>query len=118
MIYSQWRPDGGYDYFQTPERRNLGDDLPQPQLPVSAGGIGVPAQECGRALPSGARPAGRGDLPQGLIVPAPGGVTGMSGTGFAELDNLLANPIVKLAIGAGGAYLGYYYIAPWLRRLT
>jgi len=86
MIYSQWRPDGGYDYFQTPERRNLRDDLPSRSCHRLLEGSEYPLQECGRALPSGARPARARDLPQGLIVPAPGGVTGMSGTGFAELE--------------------------------
>jgi hypothetical protein len=113
MIYSQWRPDGGYDYFETPERRNLGDDLPQPQLPGAAGGIGVPAQECGRELPAGARSVGRGDLPQGLIVPAPGGVTGLSG-----LDSTFGGATVRLVAFGLATVLGYYYVAPWLRRHT
>lgn len=110
MIYSRWRPDGGYDYFETPERQNLGDDLAQPQLPGPAGGIGVPAQECGRVLPSGAQLVGKGDIPNGLIVPAPGGVTGVSG-----LDSTFGGGTTNLVAFGLGAVLGYY-IAPWLKR--
>ena len=109
MIYSRWRPDGGYDYFETPERRNIGDDLPTPQLPGSAGGIGVPAQECGRAMPSGARQVGRGHIPQGLIAPsAQGGA--MSGT--VSVDVSVSTSLAALLCGAVVGYFAY----PWLRR--
>jgi len=57
------------------------------------------------------------DLPQGLIVPAPA-VTGCPVPVSRNSTTCWLIRLVKLAIGAGGAYLGYYYIAPWLRRHT
>lgn len=69
MIYSRWRADGsGYDYFETPERRGLGDDLPVPYLPSSSP-LGVASTDIGRALPANARPLGSGKLPRGMIAP-------------------------------------------------
>lgn len=68
MIYSRWRPDGGYDYYSTAERRGLGDDLPVPQL-RAVSPIGVPSTDIGRALPSSARLVGRGALARGSVAP-------------------------------------------------
>lgn len=68
LIYSQWRPDGGYDYFQTEEIAPLGNDLGVPHLDV-VNGIGVPSVEAGRPVPRGARYAGDGDLPLGVVAP-------------------------------------------------
>jgi hypothetical protein len=69
MIYSSWRPDqGGYDYFETPERRGLGDDLPTPRMaPVTA--LGVPSTSVGRPLAAGARLVGSGAVPVGVVTP-------------------------------------------------
>lgn len=68
MIYSRWRPDGGYDYYQTDQRHGIGDDLPVPQLYV-VNSIGVPSTTAGRTMPSSARPVGRGSVARGLIAP-------------------------------------------------
>ena len=68
MIYSRWRADGGYDYYQTAERRGLGDDLPVPQL-SAVGAIGVPSTDAGRAMPGGAQFVGTGLIAQGSIAP-------------------------------------------------
>ena len=55
MIYSKWIPDrGGSAYYETSERRGLGDDLPVPQL-RNTSGIGVASTDIGRALPLGAK---------------------------------------------------------------
>jgi hypothetical protein len=77
MIYSRWRPSGGYDYFETSEQLTIGDDPPAMGIPAPAGSIGTPAQECGYPLPQGARQVGSGAEPRGLIVPTYFG--GMSG---------------------------------------
>jgi len=109
MRYSRWRPDGGFDYFETSERFNIGDDLPTPGLPSVAGGIGVPAQECGRPLPSNARRIGRGDLPNGILVPPPSG----GAVGDVSIAGLtVSTPLLVFCGGALLGYLGY----PWLRR--
>jgi hypothetical protein len=68
VIYSRWRPDGGYDYYQTAERRGLGDDLPVPQL-APVGAIGVPSTDAGRTMPAGAHFIGTGEIARGSVVP-------------------------------------------------
>jgi len=69
MIYSRWKPSGGYDYFQVNQELPIGDDPPPMHVPTAAGNIGTPAQECGYLLPSGAVQIGAGSEPQGLIAP-------------------------------------------------
>lgn len=81
MIYSKWRPDTGqYDYYEAPERRGLGDDLPTPRLPLGTS-VGVASNTVGRKVPLAARRAGSGELPRGSIAPTSraglAGVTGM-----------------------------------------
>lgn len=69
MLYSQWVPDkGGYVYYETPERRGLGDDLPTPRMRRHSE-IGVASTEVGRALPLGAKIVGTGPIARGCIVP-------------------------------------------------
>jgi hypothetical protein len=69
MIYSRWRPDvGGYEYFESTERRGLGDDLPMPKLPAGTA-IGVASTDIGRPAPGALRPAGSGPVPKGSILP-------------------------------------------------
>jgi len=97
VIYSRWRPDGGYDYYETPERRGLGDDLPVPRL-RAVGPIGVPSTDAGRPLPSDARVVGRGALARGSIAPLDRG--GLSlGT--------LTGSVSDLAILAAAALAGF-----------
>lgn len=69
MIYSSWRPDkGGYNYFETAERRGYGDDLPVPRLrPRSP--IGVASTSIGRTPKGPLQPAGSGALAKGCILP-------------------------------------------------
>ena len=82
LIYSKWQPDTGkYQYFDAPERRGLGDDLPVPRMPFGTA-IGVASTSIGRAVPLGARLVGVGDLPRGSIAPTSraglsGGIAGM-----------------------------------------
>jgi hypothetical protein len=68
MIYSRWKPDGGYEYYATTERRALGTDLPTPRL-AGLSPIGVASTDIGRSLPAGARPAGAGPLAKGQVIP-------------------------------------------------
>lgn len=81
LIYSQWRPDGGYDYFESNETAPLGDDLGVPSLHV-VNGIGVPSVEAGRPLSRAARHVGSGDLARGVIAPMQKGRV----SGIAFLD--------------------------------
>ena len=69
MIFSQWQPHGGYKYFEADVHHPIGDDLPDVRLPPPSGGIGVPAQDVGRDIPSDAVFVGEGDAPQGVIAP-------------------------------------------------
>lgn len=69
MIYSRWRPDqGGYDYFESAERRGLGNDMPIPRL-LGGTRLGVPSTEIGRKPPGSVRYVGRGPLARGAIMP-------------------------------------------------
>lgn len=84
MIYSRWRPDvGGYDYFESAERRGLGDDLPVPALPEGTA-IGVASTDIGRAPPSALRPVGSGPVARGSVLPL--SRAGLSGGPFTALS--------------------------------
>jgi len=80
MMYSRWQPDSGeYVYYQTSERRGLGDDLPVPRLPIGTA-IGVSSVAIGRGIPLGAKIVGSGPLPQGSIAPTSrAGLAGLGG---------------------------------------
>ena len=100
MIYSRWRPaEGGYDYFETPERFGLGDDLPTPALPGGTA-IGVPSVTAGRMPPAGARFVGSGKEARGMIMPT--SRAGLEGAGSIALPNLWVMLGVGVAIGAVG----------------
>lgn len=81
MIYSQWRPDGGYDYYETRARRALGTDLPTPRL-FGLSPIGIASTDIGRPLPLGARKVGSGPLARGQVV----GMSSLSGLGLGALS--------------------------------
>ena len=68
LTYSQWQPDGGYDYYETQQTAPLGDDLSTPRLGV-VNGLGVPSTEAGRPIPAGAVYVGEGDVPVGVVAP-------------------------------------------------
>lgn len=92
MIFSQWKPDGGYDYYATNARRALGSDLPTPRLP-SVSEIGVASTDIGRPMPSGAKRVGSGPLARGQVVPM------ASASGLGALSSA-ASDIVLLAVAA------------------
>lgn len=69
MIFSQWRPEGGFDYYESDITHPIGDDLPEVAMPAPSGGIGVPAQDVGYPLPNGAVFVGTGDQPKGIMTP-------------------------------------------------
>lgn len=78
VIYSRWDPSSGlYDYFESPERPGLNDDLAVPPMPAPTD-LGVPSTECGRSLPSGATHVGTGEFAEGLMA-APAGVDLLAG---------------------------------------
>lgn len=69
MIYSRFRPDSGlYDYFQSPERVGLGDDLSVPRL-SSESPIGVASTDIGRSAPGPLTFLGQGHYGRGQILP-------------------------------------------------
>jgi hypothetical protein len=108
MIYSRWRPDtGGYDYFESPERYALADDLPTPSV-FGGSAIGVSSLACGRKIPMGARPAGSGASAKGVIAPV--SRAGLSGVG----QTLLSAPTWLWALGGAAAGLAGGII--WRRR--
>ncbi len=102
MRYSKWLPDrGGYAYYETPERRGLGDDLPVPQLTATSE-IGVASTEIGRAMPLGAKFVGYGQLAQGCVAPLDRSGLTLSGISTATPNQLL----MFAAIGAVAVMAG------------
>jgi hypothetical protein len=70
MIYSRWRPsDGKYEYFETPEKFGLGDDMPVPNVPLTASPIGISSVIVGRKPSGPIRRVGEGEAPIGAIMP-------------------------------------------------
>lgn len=104
MIYSLWVPDrGGYQYFEVPERRGLGDDLPVPRLAQSSP-IGVASTSIGRTIPLSGKLVGAGPLAKGSVAPLDR--TGLSGGDVAEQMTRM------LWVGAAalvGLWAGWYW---------
>lgn len=69
MIFSQWQPDGGYEYFESSKRIPIGEDMPAVKMPSPVGELGVPAQDVGYSLPADAKSVGFGDKPVGIMAP-------------------------------------------------
>lgn len=107
MIYSRWRPDGGYDYFESNGMVPLGDDLPDPVLPPATQ-LGVPSNEVGHKLPALARRVGQGDLPQGIVVPMD--------TSRLPVSGLLGNDSSGMYLFVGAAAMGVVWILVELWR--
>jgi hypothetical protein len=104
MIYSKWLPDrGGYAYYETSERRGLGDDLPVPKL-WQTSGIGVASTEIGRPMPLGAKLVGYGALARGSIVPLDR--SGLSGLGVTDIPRAL----VLGALACVSAVVGVFIV--------
>lgn len=100
MRYSQWIPDrGGYAYYETRERRGLGDDLPVPQL-KQVSDIGVASTDVGRAMPLGAKLVGYGEVAMGSIVPLDR--SGLSGLGGLPPASTLLLGVLAAAAAAVG----------------
>lgn len=110
-IYSRWRPDGGYDYYEADGGFAIGDDLPIARLGV-VNDIGVPSLEAGRMPPGTARYVGGGDVARGLISPIDEKAArelGQSGSFGMSQPVLLAT---VFSLGAASAWL---YMR-WRRR--
>ena len=104
MIFSVWKPDGGYDYYETRQRHGIGDDLPDVQMPGEINGIGVPSQDVGRRLPPGARKIGHGAEPKGVMAPMERGqVRGLSGA----LSGFTAGGVTNMIIAGALVWIGY-----------
>ncbi len=102
MIYSEWQPDGGYQYFETEQRHGIGDDLPNVVMPSVVNGIGVPVQDVGRTVPGGAKSLGFGAAPKGLMAPMARGnkMFGLSGVdGPSKAMIVLGGVAFGMAIG-------------------
>lgn len=95
MIYSRWRPDiGGYDYFSSPARLGLGDDLPVPSLPRGTD-IGVASTDIGRPAPTGLAHTGTGPTPRGSILP-------LSRDGLSGVGDVMSKVPLWVAFGVFG----------------
>jgi hypothetical protein len=112
VTYSQWRPDGGYDYYESEaEVAILGNDLPTPQL-EAASAIGVPSIEAGRRVPAGARHVGSGERAVGIVAPADMSRLGLAvGAGEAQDD-----PRIWFVAGALTVAAAWLIVAAVRRR--
>lgn len=101
MIYSKWLPDkGGYAYYETTERRGLGDDLPTPRL-SQASDLGVASTDAGRPLPLGAKLVGYGPVARGCVtVLDRSGLNGFSGSLPSGSLFLVVAAVASAAVGA------------------
>lgn len=85
MIFSQWKADGGYDYYATADRRALGADLPTPRF-AQTSPIGVPSTQIGRPMPASAQRIGSGPLARGQVTRMTlSGVLGAASVGAADV---------------------------------
>lgn len=67
MIYSVHNPyQGGFDYYEAPDKTPINDDHPTPSFRGESK-LGVAATRAARPLPKEARLVGHGDLPKGSI---------------------------------------------------
>lgn len=117
MIYSRWRPDvGGYDYFQSAERRGLGDDLPVPKLNGGTA-IGVASTDIGRPAPGALHPAGSGPVAKGSILPlSRQGLSGMDWMGSGGLRDAVLFFGALAAMAAAPGAIGGYLAAAALKK--
>jgi hypothetical protein len=109
VTFSQWRPDGGYNYFEVAKyTAPFGNDLPDPAMPAPTE-IGVPSVEVGHAIPRGAVHAGEGELPVGIIAPMD----------TSRLSNVLPgqlSPVTWICVGAAVVGLAWLVHSRWAKR--
>lgn len=100
MLYSCFdAPRGEYKVFEDQEQRPANGDLPVPKLAqLVAGGVGVPAIDAGRPLPSSASYVGHAPNAQGMVVNCD-----VSMSGFGEIS-----PTVSRVIGISILVLAGY----------
>ena len=105
VTFSRWRPDGGYDYYEADGyTAPLGDDLPEPALPLATK-LGVPSIEAGHRLPMGARYVGEGEQALGVIAP-------MQTSRLGATLPSCASPLPWLLVGAGAVGVVWWLSSP------
>lgn len=103
MIYSKWIPDrGGYEYYEVPERRGMGDDLPIPKLRATSP-LGVASTSIGRTPPLAGKLVGTGPIARGCIMPLDR--TGLSGIS-SPATQTAALVVLFVLTAAGARYFG------------
>jgi len=101
VTFSRWMPDGGYSHYEAPGyTAPLGDDLPDPALPMATK-LGVPSIEAGHRIPMGARYVGEGESAIGVIAP-------METSRLGATLPSCASPLPWLL--AGGALVGVVWL--------
>ncbi len=102
MIYSKWLPDrGGYQYYDVPERRGIGDDLPIPRL-TQVSPIGVASTSIGRTPPLAGKIVGFGPLAKGCIMPLD--KSGLAGVAGSSVNYWL--PVAAIFSAIAGVFFG------------
>ena len=92
MIYSRWNTiNGGYDYFEGPGDRPMGNDLPKVVLPNSSP-IGVASVDAGRPMPKSAKYVGKGPVAKGAITP-------ISRTALGMVQSIVTAPFLYMGLG-------------------
>jgi hypothetical protein len=110
MIYSRFDDTSGlYDLYEDAEGRAVNSDLPIPVLGSPTNGIGVPASETGRPIPSGAKFVGKSWHARGMVAVPTGGAKALSGITAAE-SNVVLLSLAGLA--AMGLFLFFWYSPP------
>jgi len=99
-LYSVWNPNHvGFDYYEADADLREGVIANTPNLP-SAGRLGLTPEEASAQLPPGARPAGQGSSPKGIIATRKGGYPAMG-----DLLGLDSDTVIKGALLVGVGWL-------------
>lgn len=99
-LFSCFRPDGLYQYYEAPGTLPINADLPVPQFSASdATKIGIPSTHAARRMPPGAKPVGTGWQARGTIVRCPN-----EGDFGAIEFSPSAQLVLMVALAAAGGY--------------
>ena len=111
MKYSSFDAGSGhYKVYEDASTIPINGDLPVPPLGQELNGIGVPAMDAARFLPSGARYVGDSLAPVGMITRRQQALDG-----FGDFKSV-GNTFLWVTCAAVGVYLVYHLTEPRKRR--
>ena len=110
MIYSRFDDTSGlYDLFEDAEGRAINSDLPVPMTGQMANGIGVPASEAGRPIPSSAKFVGKSWHARGIVA-TPGQGPALAGLGATTKGENIAVAFSLAGLAVLGLFVYFWYV--------